>query len=392
MNRRQWLLLAGMIAVALNLRPAVASVAPVLETINTDLAISNTVASLLTTIPVICMGVFALVLPAITERSSRTQTIFWGTALIAVTIAARVGGRNLFVLFMSTILVSIGIGVTQAVLPALVTEYFPDRTAFATGLYTASMTGGAILATALTAPLAGRLSWPAALAVWAIPAGIALPIWLYATGKEPESTTGAPETDTVTGLPWRQRSAWVLVAVFGGATTTFFFILTWLAPRYVALGWSASTAGVLLTATLVTQTVSNVFVSAVGDRWHDRRPLFVLMIISFATGASGVTFVPLEYPYLWAVMLGIGSGGLFTLSMTLPILHAGTATETDGLTAIMLGFGYLMGALGPVAGGLLRDTTGSDTVMFGTFTLFSLCLLIPVMSIGTEDAGTSSSA
>lgn len=383
MKRSQWLLLGGMVAVSINLRPAVASVAPVLETIHTDLGISNTVASLLTTIPVVCMGVFALLLPVITERLSRSETVFWGTVLIATTIAARVGGQNVFVLFGSTVLISVGIGVTQALLPALVTEHFPDRTAFATGLYTASMTGGAILATVLTAPLSGLLSWPVALALWAVPAGIALPIWLVVTNngtKKPTETT----TSRV-GLPWRKQTAWVLVIVFGGATATFFFILTWLAPRYVALGWSPNAAGVLLTVTLFVQVLSNIFVSAVGDRWDDTRSLFTLMVLCFVTGAIGVAVMPLAYPYLWAVLLGTGSGGLFTLSMTLPITHARSAAETDGLTAMMLGFGYLMGAFGPVTGGLLRDVTGSDTIMFATFGCLSLCLLVPIMTIGTEE-------
>ena len=395
MKRTQWLLLGGMGAVSLNLRPAVASVAPVLETIHTELAISNAVASLLTTIPVVCMGLFALLVPAITKRSGRIMTILWGTVLIAITTAARVGGRSVIILFGSTVLVSVGIGVTQAVLPALVTEYFPNRTAFATGVYTSSMTGGAILATLLTAPIAGLLSWPVALAFWMIPAVIAIPVWLIATRTKQRTATGAEETATETyrvGLPWRQHSAWILIAVFGGATTTFFFVLTWLAPRYVALGWSTNSAGVLLTISLAVSAVSNLFISAVGDQWHDKRPLFLVVILCLVAGGFGVALVPLYAPFLWAIMLGMGSGGLFTLCMTLPISHAGTHAEIDRLTAMMLGVGYSVGAFGPVAGGILRDLTGSDTVMFSTFAVFAFCLLAPVAAIKTtETAGKSAS-
>ena len=395
MKRSQWLLLVGMTAVSVTLRPAIASVAPILETIRTDLAISNAAASLLTTIPIVCMGVFAFTFMTITNHMKRSRLLLWGVVVIALSTTARVGSRNISVLFLSTLLVSISIGVTQAVLPALVTEHFPNRSSFVTGVYTASMTSGAIVATLLTAPLAKMFSWPMALAFWSVPAFFAVPIWLFVlepdehrTGSQP-SDRGGFVRDGGSSIPWRRHSAWVLVAVFGGAIAMFFTVLTWLPPRYVALGWSQSAAGLLIAVCLSIQIGSNLFVSAVGDRWGDKRPLFGLMICSFVTGAAGVAILPLAAPFLWSVLLGIGSGGLFTLSLTLPITHAETPAETDKLTAMMLGVGYLIGSLGPVIGGVLRDLTGSDTLLFTTLTVFALSVLVPVFSLQGEETGNS---
>jgi CP family cyanate transporter-like MFS transporter len=62
------LLLLGLVLVALNLRPALTSGSPVLESIRQDLGLSRAAAGLLTTIPTLCMGVFAFAAARVSER------------------------------------------------------------------------------------------------------------------------------------------------------------------------------------------------------------------------------------------------------------------------------------------------------------------------------------
>ena len=54
--RRPWLLLLGLILVALNLRPALSSMAPMLSEVSKSLGLSASQAGLLTTLPVLCLG------------------------------------------------------------------------------------------------------------------------------------------------------------------------------------------------------------------------------------------------------------------------------------------------------------------------------------------------
>ncbi|MDQ3200770.1 MAG: cyanate transporter, partial [Pseudomonadota bacterium] len=61
--RRPWLLLLGLILVALNLRPALSSMAPMLSDISRALGLSAAQAGLLTTLPVLCLGLFAPLAP-----------------------------------------------------------------------------------------------------------------------------------------------------------------------------------------------------------------------------------------------------------------------------------------------------------------------------------------
>lgn len=378
MRRSQSILLVGILAVAVNLRPAISSVSPVLERIHADAGLSYTALGLLTTIPTLCMGLFALTVPFLSRRYGRERAVFWGVVLVFAATTARVGSRNVAILFGSTVLVGVGIAVTQALLPPLVTEYFPDRESFATGLYTASLTLGAALASALTAPIADALdSWPIALAVWAPLALLATPVW-YACWRGASRNRGQQDRNASVErarFPWRNRWAWVLTLFFGGSSGLFFFVLTWLAPRYVAIGWAESTAGLVLAAFLVVQLAGNLSVSAVGDRFEDRRPLFVLMLSLCTAGALGVAYAPELVPFGWAALLGAGSAGVFTLSLTLPIQYADSPAATDALTSMMLGAGYPIAALAPLLAGAVYDATDEYAIVFGLLAVLALVLL-----------------
>ena len=61
-------LLAGLFLAGLALRPQIVGVGPLIPAIQDDLDVSHAVAGLLGTIPVLCMGVFALPAPRLTRR------------------------------------------------------------------------------------------------------------------------------------------------------------------------------------------------------------------------------------------------------------------------------------------------------------------------------------
>jgi hypothetical protein len=91
-----------------------------------------------------------------------------------------------FALYPGTALAGIGIAVAGALLPSLVRLSVPDRVGPVTGLYTGSLIGGALLAAGLTEPLRSLfgLTPQAVLAVWSVPAAVALVAWL-AWGRSP---------------------------------------------------------------------------------------------------------------------------------------------------------------------------------------------------------------
>src|SRR3954466_6732185 len=79
------LMLVGLTLVALNLRPAVTSVGPLLQEIVQSLGFDRIEAGILTTLPVLCFGLIGPVAPAFGRRFGAENVIF--AALIAVAIA-----------------------------------------------------------------------------------------------------------------------------------------------------------------------------------------------------------------------------------------------------------------------------------------------------------------
>jgi MFS transporter, CP family, cyanate transporter len=202
-------LLVGLFLIALNLRPAISSVPPVLETIRQDLGLGRAFLGLLTTIPVLCMSALALVAPMISRRIGAERAVLWSIVLIGLAVAGRLAARQAGVLFLTTFVSGVGIAVAQSLLPAVVKRWFPDQAALVTGLYTVGITGGLALAALATVPIERTIGgfWPGALAVWSLLAVVAAVFWLpiASQARSAPRREGAHEQ---AHLPWRSGQAW----------------------------------------------------------------------------------------------------------------------------------------------------------------------------------------
>ncbi|WP_124193116.1 MFS transporter [Natrarchaeobius oligotrophus] len=368
------LVLTAFVLAAINLRPAIASVPPVLEVIRADLALSYTAVSLLTTIPMFCMGLFAFLTPRV-ARYGRERGLFWAIVFVGLATAARIAGHSTAVLFATTVVVGIAIAVGQTLLPALVGEYFPERTAFATGVYSISLAIGAILAAGFAAPIYQFAnSWTLSLAVWSLLAVLAAVV-LVPLVREGDDRPGK-SSDGRRRLPWRSPLAWSVTLFFVGTSTIFYSGLTWLAPRYVALGWTETSAGFLLTVFLLAQPIGMGLFTLLGDRFDDRRPWILGMGAITAVGAIAIALAPHLSPWLVVIALGTGSGGLFAIALTLPVDLAPDGQATDRLATMAMGIGYVISAFGPSIVGSVRDLTGSYVPSFVALCVVSVFLVI----------------
>ena len=170
-----WLTAACLLLLALNLRPLFPSTAILLPELKQAMQLSGAQAGYLTTLPVLCMGLFAPFAPRLAQRAGIERTLALVLALIIAGTALR-GVLGIAGLFLGTGLAGAGIALGNVLLPSLVKRDFPDRAALMTGLYTMSLVGGAALAAAVTLPLTRSLGnrWDLGLALWAVPGLVAL--------------------------------------------------------------------------------------------------------------------------------------------------------------------------------------------------------------------------
>ena len=127
MTRRPALLVAGVLLVAANLRPALASVGPVLTELRADLGLSSTAAALLTTLPVLCFGVLAPFAPRLARRHGMEPVLLVVLVALAAALAVRVVSGPVG-LFLGTAVAAGAIAVANVLVPALVKRSFPQRT------------------------------------------------------------------------------------------------------------------------------------------------------------------------------------------------------------------------------------------------------------------------
>ncbi len=122
-----WVMAVALVAVAANLRIAITSVPPLLDAISTDLGLSHAAAGALTTLPVLCMGVFAPVASRIAHRTGAAGAVLGAVIGILAGTASRFAGDHVVVLYAGTFVCGVGIAVAGTLLPRLVKTYFPAR-------------------------------------------------------------------------------------------------------------------------------------------------------------------------------------------------------------------------------------------------------------------------
>ncbi|WP_462401616.1 MFS transporter [Pseudomonas sp. Marseille-QA0332] len=360
----------GLLAVliGLNLRPIMAAIGPLLGILQQDLGLSNAQAGLLTTLPVMMMGLFALCGPWLLRLIGAIKGVALGITLIAISCAARAYVTSGAALIATAMLGGVGIAVIQALMPAFLKRSHPQSAGMLMGLFTTGIMAGAALAAAFAAPGAATFGWQLTLGWAALPALTGLIAWVLAAGSDPARTTDAR-------LPYDSARAWLLLAFFGIGTGAYTLVLAWLPPFYVELGWSAAEAGYLLGALTLTEVAAGLMVSALIHRYPDRRQPLTVVILLLLAGLICLMSAPLQLAIFATLCLGLGIGALFPLSLIVTLDHADSPAQAGALLAFVQGGGYLIAASVPLIAGIVRDQLSSLHWAWGIMVIGALCLL-----------------
>jgi MFS transporter, CP family, cyanate transporter len=360
--------------VALGLRPQIVAVGPLLPDIQADLAIGHAVAGLLATIPVLCMGVFALIGPWLGRLLGVERAIAAGVGGIALFGLLRAVAPETLTILLLTFGVGVGVAVVGPLLPTVVHQRAANVAALTTGVYAGGIVVGASLGAALAVPLADfGDTWRVPLAAFSLAALLTLGVWiaLERPGRAPPTDAQPPR------LPWRRGRAWALALLFAAQSTLFYAVAAWLPTIYVERGWAAADAGLLLALVNGISLFSTFGGPALAQRWGSRR-LHLLVASGFSlAGVLGIAVLP-DLALPWVALLGLGLGAVFPLALTLPVDMAERPGDAGGLAAIMLFGGYALSAGGPVALGWVREATGDFGV--GVWLLVGIALALAAMS------------
>ena len=368
-----WAVVTSLVLVAANLRTLMASLPPLAETIRADLGLSSAWMGVLTTLPVLCMGLLAPVANQVARRVGTATAVGGGITLVLAGLVLRgsAAGRC----GRSTPERSSpvpGIALAGTLLPGVVKTVFPaSRSGLGTGLTMVAMMGLAAVASATAVPLADALGgWSASLLAWAPLAALALLAWVpMARAARRHALPDTQPTDVSHALPWASLTAWLLAIYLACQSWQFYSSLAWLAPTYESVGWTARDAGLLMAVFTGAQLVSGLLAPALLDHVGDARVLLVAATLLGGSGEVGVWLAPEAAPWVWALLLGAGQGACFALGLALLVRYAATPRDSARLTAMAFLVSYTVASFGPATMGAVEDVTGSFAVLWALLAL-----------------------
>ncbi|AGT08011.1 MFS transporter [Paracoccus aminophilus] len=359
MIRKHRALLAAILLLSLSLRPVMAVLGPVIDLIELRTGLSSAQAGLLTTLPILVMGLVALAGGTVRRVIGEKRGIAFGALCLTIACAMRLPFNSAFGMLFSAALGGLGIALTQALLPGLIKRHFGMATGTVMALYTTGIMTGSALGAASSADLARLIGWQASLALWALPALAGLIVWWLIAPADPARDPGrapAPRL-ALSRLP----RAWQLVVFFGLGTGSYTLVLAWLPPYYQDLGLGRETSGYMLAGLTITEVFAGLAIAAFIDRFPDRRgPLFAVLA-ALMLGLILLVWAPVSMAIPAMILLGIGIGSVFPLGLIVTMDHASNPEIAGDLAGFVQGWGYILASALPFVAGAIKDHFASLT-------------------------------
>lgn len=372
-------LLAALVLVSVNLRPAITTVAGVMGQLEGGFRLDPHLLPLLGALPVLAFGVSAPCGPWLARRLGTGPAVALALLALAVVLVMRVLVPGL--LLPGTFLAGASIMTASVLVPQIVKANC--GTGWWTGLCTMGFGLGAAMGAGLVRPLqhalGGSLAW--ALAVWAFPALLAA-VLIRGAGGTPSRAAGPASTDTATTEAWardiaadggvrhpasplwKQRTAWAVTAFFGLQAMLYFAITSWLAVFLVSKGVTAEAAAGLLAWFSIAGLPASLLAPVLAGRASVLKYMAPGLGLLVAAALLGVLAAPAELQFVMVGALGVVQSAGFGLGMALMVIRAAGPQSAGRLSAMSQGLGFALASLGPLAAGFLHEWSGGWNATF----------------------------
>ncbi|RNF86067.1 MFS transporter [Montanilutibacter psychrotolerans] len=390
--RGRLLVLAGIALAALNLRTAVTSLTPLLDSLGREFGFGSAMTGVFGMVPTAAFGLFGVATPAIARRLGLERTVLVAMLLAAAGLLARAfAGGTADLLIASAVALS-GMGIGNVVLPPLVKRYFADRLGATSSMYIAVLQFGTIVPAVAAVPLADLAGWRVSLGAWSLVALAAtlpwaITLWAERYGRTPIARALAATHDravapgdeapelaapVATGRVWRSPVAWGMALMFGMTSLVSYSMFTWLPKLLIDAGGSATLGGTMVGLYSAMGLISALSVPSLAVRMRNPFPLVLACCAAHLAAFAGLLLAPMTFTALWVALLGLGPA-TFPLALTLINLRTRSAPGSAALSGFTQGLGYVLSCAGPLLFGLLHDRFGG---WLWPFAFLTVCLLV----------------
>ncbi|MGG4455672.1 CynX/NimT family MFS transporter [Brevibacillus porteri] len=373
-----WVVIVGIIFIAVNLRAPLTSVGPLVGLIRDDVHISNTLAGMITTLPLLAFALFSPIVPKLGRKFGVEGMILFSIILLTFGVILR-SVSGITTLYIGTAVLGLAISVSNVLLPSLIKREFPGRIGLMTGVYSVSMNLLGAIASGISVPIAVGLGvgWQGALGIWGILSLASVLCWLPQMKRRNRETATVQNqsADSSVNL-WRSALAWQVTLFMGLQSMVFYVLITWLPEILKQQGTSSDQSGWLLSMMQLALLPFTFVVPIIAGRMSSQRSLVTITTMLLLSGTLGLLYGSSNFIVWWIIMIGIGGGFAFSLSMMFFGLRTENAQQAAELSGMAQSVGYLLAAIGPTLFGYLHDVTDSWTVPLLLLVCASILLFV----------------
>lgn len=377
-----FLMIAGIVVTSFNLRAAITSVGPLLGIIREDVVLAGGSAGLLTSLPLIAFALMSPFAANIGNRFSYEGAMVIGLILLLIGMIIR-SVSVVLLLFTGTLLIGLGIAILNVLLPGLIKDKFPLKIGLMTSIYSTTMGIVAAVASGTIIPLAVNfnLGWQLSLLIWALPAFIAIFIWVYIMknskkmnmNEDKEQLKYAHVSDKKI---WRSPLAWQIASFMGLQSFLFYVSITWIPEILYHSGMSIESAGWMLSFMQFIGLPASFIIPVVAEKVKSQHIIVLVLALACFFGYGGL-LISSKFIFLIisTALIGISLSGLFALALTLLGMRARTAKDAAELSGMAQSAGYILASAGPIAIGFLFDLSGNANLPIMTIMAVTLLVL-----------------
>ena len=384
------LLIAGILALAANMRAAITSLPPLFPQLHDALHLSPAGQAVLAAIPVLCFGVFSGSGAPLARRFGEERVLGAALVTLAAGLALRAAAPSVLLL-PGTIIAGGAVALLNVLTPSLVKRRQPERAGLLIGLYLLSLSAGAIVASLIAVPVfqaagGGAAAVRLTVGLWAVPALLAAALWTpqlrFRTVPAPAAVPAAADAGLAAepavpgaaavvpaavpaAVPapgaaalWRSALTWQVTAFMGLQSLGYYATLSWFPTLFQDRGASAVHAGTLLAIMGLGNAITALAVPALAHRLRDQRLLSAAWMIGTGIGLAGAGFAPLGAAPAFMLLLGAGQGASLGLAIFYTVARSPDPVTSASLSGFAQSLGYLVASTGPLLLGFLHTATG----------------------------------
>ena len=363
------IILLGIILLGMILRTPITSVGAIIGPLKNLLEINNTVAGLITTIPLIAFAIFSPFVAKISNKIGLEKTLYLAAIVTSIGLLLRFY-INTSVFFVTTFIIGVGITVGNVLLPGLAKKYFPENLGVMTGFYAVVMNVSASVAAGISYPILSsnvggeKFSTGLAVNIWLIVSVLNIVIYAIITKN---SKSERIEDKKYGGKGYlTSLKMWSVMLSMGLQSALFYCSVSWFAEIMISKGFTPSEAGLLLSISQFAQFPSTFLVPVLAEKIKNKLIIPIFITLGYVASLIGMVYIQGNFALMtiYIVLFALAGGGSFSYVMYLFSAKSKNEEEAADISGLAQAGGYWLAAIFPPLLGYVRDVLNWDVAIY----------------------------